>query len=92
MLKIAFEIFQTYTEYENRYFSWPTYEQYGFNDYHPNGYDAIWAAALALNASKEILAQEVMSNNFVSSTFPSLCYVKIFKISFVICRMLWKIT
>ena len=61
LLKIASEIFQTYTEYENRYFAWPTYEQYGFNDYHPNGYDAIWAAALALNASIEILAQEVMS-------------------------------
>ena len=60
-LTISFEMFQTYTEYEHRYLTWPTYEQYGFNDYHPNGYDAIWAAALALNASIEILAQEVMS-------------------------------
>ena len=50
---------QKYSDYEKRYLSWPSYAQYGFNDYNPGGYDAIWAAALALNASIEILAKQV---------------------------------
>ena len=39
--------------------AWPGRELFGFNDYHPNGYDAIWAAALALNASIEPLSRQV---------------------------------
>ncbi len=55
--------FQTYEEYEERYMKWPTISQYGYNDYHPNGYDAIWAAALALNMSIEPLSKWVSFSN-----------------------------
>ncbi|KAK2163462.1 hypothetical protein LSH36_79g07008 [Paralvinella palmiformis] len=48
----------TYAEYEVRYFDWPTLEHYGYNAYHPNGYDAVWAIALALNSTAQIIAHD----------------------------------
>lgn len=51
----------TYAEYEARYFDWPTIDRYGYNAYHPTGYDAVWAIALALNSTAQIIGQENIS-------------------------------
>ncbi|ELT94338.1 hypothetical protein CAPTEDRAFT_192959 [Capitella teleta] len=48
---------QTFAEYLDRYLSWPSFEFYGFNAYHPFGYDAAWAIGIALNKTAAMLAE-----------------------------------
>ncbi|XP_013398210.1 gamma-aminobutyric acid type B receptor subunit 2-like [Lingula anatina] len=58
----------TFDQYERRYKQWPSFEKYGFNEYHPYGYDAIWAAALALNSSIPEVAKQVVTEVFDGET------------------------
>lgn len=38
---------------------WPTVPHFKTSVYHANAYDAVWAIALSLNASDEILRNQV---------------------------------
>ncbi|XP_013421726.1 gamma-aminobutyric acid type B receptor subunit 2 [Lingula anatina] len=49
---------QDYSTYERRYKEWPSYAEYGLNEYHAYGYDAIWAAVLAMHSAMPIIAQQ----------------------------------
>ncbi|XP_072043527.1 gamma-aminobutyric acid type B receptor subunit 1-like [Amphiura filiformis] len=43
-------------------FTWPQNQNYTMTDYGPNGYDAIWAIALMLNKSAQVLAEKVFED------------------------------
>ncbi|CAD5114763.1 DgyrCDS3807 [Dimorphilus gyrociliatus] len=51
---------QTYNQYLKRYTMWPTVSRFGTSLYHANAYDAVWAIALSLNASEDVLKNQTI--------------------------------